>query len=295
MIIVITGPTAVGKTKLSLEIAKKYKAEIINCDSVQIYKELNIGSAKITKEEMGGITHHLIDYKSVYDNYTVYDYQKDARNIIDNLCKQNKNIVLVGGTGLYIKASLYDYRFSKEEEVNNFEDMSTSSLYEYLLSLNKDISIDKNNRRRLIRAINYYNNTNSSINDNNMGDNLLYDAIFIGLTTDRDVLYNKINDRVDKMMEEGLLEEARGLYDSNVNTKAVNSIGYKELYEYFKGLTTLDCAVDKIKRNSRRYAKRQYTFFNNKMDIKWFRTNFDDFGKTVGEVCDYIDMVRSKI
>ena len=130
MIIVITGPTAVGKTKLSLEIAKKYKAEIINCDSVQIYKELNIGSAKITKEEMGGITHHLIDYKSVYDNYTVYDYQKDARNIIDNLCKQNKNIVLVGGTGLYIKASLYDYRFSKEEEVNNFEDMSTSSLYE---------------------------------------------------------------------------------------------------------------------------------------------------------------------
>ena len=295
MIIVITGPTAVGKTKLSLEIAKKYKAEIINCDSVQIYKELNIGSAKITKEEMGGITHHLIDYKSVYDNYTVYDYQKDARNIIDNLCKQNKNIVLVGGTGLYIKASLYDYRFSKEEEVNNFEDMSTSSLYEYLLSLNKDISIDKNNRRRLIRAINYYNNTNSSINDNNMGDNLLYDAIFIGLTTDRDVLYNKINDRVDKMMEEGLLEETRGLYDSNVNTKAVNSIGYKELYEYFEGLTTLDCAVDKIKRNSRRYAKRQYTFFNNKMDIKWFRTNFDDFGKTVGEVCDYIDMVRSKI
>lgn len=288
-IIVITGPTGVGKTKMSIEIAKKLNGEIINADSMQVYKELNIGTAKIKEEEKENIPHHLFDIKEVDEEYNVFDYQKDARNKIKEIQSRGNTPIIVGGTGLYIKACLYDYHFSKEQENNKYEDLSTEELYNKLLELDADIEIDKNNRRRLIRAINYYQENNESINTNNSGNKLLYDALFIGLTTDRERLYNRINKRVDIMVKDGLIEEVKNLYDRNIYTKPIiNGIGYKELYSYFNKEMTLEDSLNKIKTNSRRYAKRQYTFFNNQMNIKWFDVDFDNFDNTINEVYNYI-------
>ena len=286
MIIVITGPTAVGKTKLSIELAKKYNAEIINCDSVQIYKKMDVASAKVTEEEKEGIVHHLLDIKNYDENYTVYDYQIDARGMIDKLLKENKNIIMVGGTGLYIKAALYDYRFNKEENENKYENLTNEELYQRILKLNKDSKVDKNNNRRLIRElINLENNS-----ENNLGENLLYkNVFFIGLTTDRKTLYDRINKRVDVMVENGLLEEAKYFYNLDKNAKSLKTvIGYKELFKYFDKEITYEEALDLIKKNSRHYAKRQYTWFNNKMNIKWFDVDFNNFDNTINEVEKYI-------
>ena len=287
MIIVITGPTAVGKTKLSIELAKKYNAEIINSDSVQIYKKMDIASAKATKEEQEGIPHHLLDIKDYDEIYTVYDYQKDARSKIDKLIKQNKNIIMVGGTGLYIKAALYDYRFNEEENNNKYINLSNEKLYERIIKLNNNSKVDKNNNRRLIREL--INLENKS--ENNYGDNLLYnDVYFIGLTTDRKILYKRINDRVDVMVQNGLMEEAKYFYSLNKNAKSLKTvIGYKELFKYFDNEITKEEALDLIKKNSRHYAKRQYTWFNNKMNIKWFDVDFDNFDNTIKKVEEYIE------
>jgi tRNA dimethylallyltransferase len=289
-IIVILGPTGVGKTKLSIELAKKFNGEIINADSMQIYKGLNIGTAKIKEEEKENITHHLFDIKDVTDEYSVYEYQMDAREVIDEIQNKNKTVIIVGGTGLYIKSALYDYKFENDSIKSNYENLTTEELYKKLISYDKDIKIDKNNRRRLIRAINYYLNNNESINSNNNGDKLLYDVIFIGLTIDRENLYNIINNRVDKMISGGLIEEVKCFYDKKICSKAlINGIGYKELYKYFNNEITLEDAINLIKTNSRRYAKRQYTFFNNKFkDIKWFDVNFNNFNKTINDVSEYI-------
>ena len=182
-IIVITGPTAVGKTKLSIELAKKYDGEIINADAVQVYKGLDIGSAKVTEEEKEGIPHHLLDFKEVTEEYTIYHYQKDCREKIKDIQSRNKTPILVGGTGLYIKVALYDYKLSEEKSTNTYDNLTNEELYEELKKLDKDIIIDKDNRRRLIRAINYYKENNESINKNKT-NKLLYNVIFIGLTTD---------------------------------------------------------------------------------------------------------------
>ena len=216
-VIVITGPTAVGKTKLSIEIAKKYNGEIINADAVQVYKGLDIGSAKVTEEEKENIPHHLFDIKEVDEEYTIYHYQQDARRVIEDIQKRGKTPILVGGTGLYIKSALYDYKLSEEKESEMYEDLTTEELYNNLLKVDKDIIIDKNNRRRLIRALNYYKENNESIN-NNKTNKLLYNTIFIGLTTDRKELYNRINKRVDTMMKNGLLEEVKSFYDKGIKT-----------------------------------------------------------------------------
>lgn len=289
MIIVITGPTAVGKTKLSIELAKKYNGEIINADAVQVYKGLDIGSAKIRKEEMEDIPHHLFDIKDVDEEYTIYHYQQDCRKLISDIEKRGKTPILVGGTGLYIKAALYDYKLSLEKEKNTYDDLSTEELYNELIKLDKDIIIDKNNKRRLIRALNYYKENNKSINENKT-DKLLYKTIFIGLTTDRDVLYSKINDRVDIMIKEGLLDEVKSFYEKGIRTKPLlSAIGYKELYEYFDGKVSLEVAIDNIKKNSRHYAKRQYTFFNHQLPVVWFNTDYNNFNNTIEKVSSYID------
>ena len=292
MIIVITGPTGVGKTKLSIELAKKYNAEIINGDSVQIYKGLDIGSAKVTEEEKENIPHHLFDIREVDQEYSIYDYQKDVRRLIDEITKRNKNIIIVGGTGLYIKSALYDYTLNDSiKNDNQYEDKSTEKLYQELLSLDKDIIIDKHNRRRVVRALNYYKQNGKSISENKSGNNLLYDAIFIGLTmSDRELLYKRINDRVDKMIENGLIDEVKGFYDKKIFTKPLlSAIGYKELYQYFDNKITYEEAIELIKRNSRRYAKRQYTFFNHQFDITWFNVNIDNFDETINNVTKYIE------
>jgi tRNA dimethylallyltransferase len=287
-VIVITGPTAVGKTKLSIELAKKLNGEIINADAMQVYKGLNIGTAKVTEKEKENIPHHLFDIKEVEEEYSIYNYQKDCRKVIDDILRRNKTPILVGGTGLYIKAALYDYKLSEEKANNTYDNLKTEEIYKELLKLDKDINIDKNNRRRLIRALNYYKENNTSIS-NNKTNKLLYDTIFIGLTTDREILYKKINQRVDNMIENGLLEEVKYYYDKNIKTKPlINGIGYKELYNYFDGLCSKEEAVEKIKQNSRHYAKRQYTFLNHQLNVVWFETDYNNFNNTIEKVSSYI-------
>lgn len=291
MIIVITGPTGVGKTKLSIELAKKYNAEIINADSVQIYKGLDIGSAKVTEAEKENIPHHLFDIKEVDEEYSIYNYQKDCRNKIEEIKNKGKNIILVGGTGLYIKSALYDYTLNEFNCNEEYKDKTTEELYQELIKLDKNIDIDKHNRRRVVRALNYYKETGKSIKENNQGDKLLYDAIFIGLTMEsREKLYNRINNRVDKMIEMGLIDEVKSFYDRGIKTRALQTaIGYKELYQYLDGTITKEETIELIKRNSRRYAKRQYTFFNHQFDMKWFNVDINNFDKTINEVEKYIN------
>jgi len=287
-IIVITGPTGVGKTKLSISLAKKYNAEIINADSVQVYKYLNIGSAKVTEEEKEGIPHHLLDFKNLNEEYSVYDYQKDCREKIKEIINNGKNVIIVGGTGLYIKAALYNYEFNKKE--NNYEmydGYTNDELYEMLLEKDKDTKIHKNNRQRVIRFLNKKENTNTVSNE------LLYDVVFVGLTTERSILYEKINSRVDKMITDGLVEEVSSLYKQEPNSKILKSaIGYREIVEYLDGNSPLDDTIEKIKQDSRRYAKRQYTWFNNQMNIEWFNVNYDNFNETIDSVIKYIETVK---
>ena len=285
MIIVITGPTGVGKTKLSVELAKKVNGEIINADSMQVYKGLDIGTAKIKESEKEGIPHHLFDICDVDRNYTIYDYQKDCRKVISEIESRGKTPILVGGSGLYIKAALYDYEFIEEDFHSEFEDMSNE---EILNEIRKDHETDihVNNRKRLVRELNKIKNGTKNSNKKN---DKVYDFILIGLTTDRDNLYKIIDNRVDIMIKEGLLREVKELYDSNIRTKAImTGIGYKELYKYFDGDLTLDESLDLIKKNSRNFAKRQYTFYNHQMDVKWFNVNFKDFNKTVDEVYEFV-------
>ena len=286
-IIVIVGPTGVGKTKLSIELAKRLGAEIINGDSVSIYKNLNIGSAKPTVTEREGIVHHLIDIREVDEEYSVYDYQKDARELIDSLSKQNKRIIIVGGTGLYIKAALYDYNFSKEEVKNNYDVLSIDELISKIKNYNYEIKKDDlNNRRRLVRLLNKLEN--NEVIDNNK-DKLLYNIKVIGLTTDREVLYNRINKRVDLMIQNGLVEEVTYLKDKYKCSRILNSaIGYKEFFDYLYNNKSLEEVIGEIKRNSRRFAKRQYTFFKHQFNTTWFDVDFNNFNNTIYEVYDYI-------
>ena len=285
-IIVITGPTGVGKTRLSVEIAKKINAEIINADSMQVYKDLNIGTAKIKEDEKQNIPHHLFDIVEPNEMYTVYDYQRDGRRKIEQILNKNKRVIIVGGTGLYIKALLYDYEFKKKNKIYDFSNLTN----EEILNKIKEYDIDNlphiNNRKRLERTLTKLLNNNLI---STSGNNKLYDFELLGLTTSRDNLYKIINSRVDKMIEDGLLEEVKQQYDNKIYSKAINTgIGYKELYKYLDKEVSLDNAIELIKRNSRRYAKRQYTFFNNQMNVKWFNTNYNNFNQTIDEVYNYL-------
>lgn len=286
MIIVVCGPTAVGKTKMSVELAKIYNGEIINADSTQVYKGMDIGTAKVTKSEMNGVKHHLLDIKDVTEMYTVYDYQKDARDKIKEI-KANGHIpILVGGTGLYIKAALYNYDFTNIENLDYIDELDNEELIEKLSEEDKSV-IDINNRRRLISSVKSDLSSEVQIKDK---DNLLYDDVyFIGLTTDRELLYKRIDERFDNMLIP-LVDEVKCFYKQGINSKALNTaIGYKELYEFFDDKKTFVEVVDECKQNSRNYAKRQYTWFNNQMDIKWFDVDFDNFQNTIDEVVNYIE------
>ena len=282
MIIVVVGPTGVGKTKMSVELAKKYNAIIVNGDSMQVYKGLDIGTAKVTEEEKCGIDHFLFDIVDVEDMYTVFDYQRDLRKLIG--LYKDRNIVIVGGTGLYIKAGLFNYEFEEESDNSNtYDEYSNEELLEMVKKLDSETLIHVNNRKRLIRSL----NKKIEGNDKNT---LLYDAKFIGLTTDRETLYDRINKRVDIMVDNGLINEVKSFYDKNIRSKAImTGIGYKELYEYFDGNISLEEALELIKQRSRKYAKRQYTWFNNQMDVKWLDVDFECFDNTVNDAIQYID------
>lgn len=282
MIICVVGPTGVGKTKLSVELAKKYNAIIINCDAMQVYKGLDIGTAKVREDEKENVPHYLFDIKEVDEDYTVFDYQKDARKLLEE--HKDKNIIFVGGTGLYLKAALYDYRFAIETSPKqDYSSYTNEELYQMIKEKDINVTIHPNNRVRMERFLN-----KQEVEE--VEPVKLYDHYLIGLTTDRELLYDRINKRVDIMVKDGLLEEAKHFYDKDIKTKPLmGGIGYKELYDYFDNKVSLEEALDKIKQNSRRYAKRQYTFFNNQLDVKWFNTDFSNFQNTIDNVVDYID------
>lgn len=286
-IIVIVGPTGVGKTKLSIELAKKIDAEIINGDSVAIYKRLDIGSAKVTEDEQKEVAHHLIDVCEVEDEYSVYNYQKDVRSLIDKINDKGKRVIIVGGTGLYIKAVLYDYSFNEENITIDFSSYSSEQLIDKIKEYGVLDIPHINNRKRLERLLSRCINGSSNLNNK---DKLLYPVKVIGLTTDREVLYDRINKRVDLMTSNGLLDEVNSLKDKYARSRILNTaIGYKEFYNYLFNNESLDNVIDSIKQNSRRYAKRQYTFFKHQFDVCWFDVNFDDFSITIDEVYNYIN------
>lgn len=287
MIICIVGPTAVGKTKLSVELAKIYNGEIINADSTQVYKGMDIGTAKVTKEEKEGVPHHLFDIKDVTEDYSVFDYQKDAREKISEIKNKGKIPIIVGGSGYYIKALLYDYEFSNEEVKKDYSYLSDEEIYEKIMTYDVCVPIEKNNRKRNVRLLEKLENGSFSIQDFKA---LYDDVLFIGLTTDRDNLYERINKRFDSMLID-LIDEVKPFYLKGIKTKAImNGIGYKELYPFFDHEKTLKECVNDIKKNTRNYAKRQYTWFMNQMNVTWFTTNYDDFKETILEIVTFIDI-----
>lgn len=288
-IIVIVGPTGVGKTKLSIELAKKMNASIVNADAVSIYKDANIGSAKITKDEMDGIPHYMIDVATLDKYYTVKDYQRDARIILDKLISEDKNVIVVGGSGLFTKALLYDYKFNDEEAtINDYSNLTNEELKQKVNEIYKDNNIHINNRKRLERFLNYYDNTGNIIKNTLDKDKRVYSFTIIGLTTTRELLYDNINKRVDEMIEKGLINEVNRLKNFK---KTKDIIGYKEIIKYLNSEITLEEAIDEIKKNTRKYAKRQYTWFKNQMDdINWFETNYDNFDKVVKKIEDFLSL-----
>ena len=284
-VIAIIGPTGVGKTRLSIELAKNFNTEIISGDSIQVYRQLTIGSAKVTEEEKDGIPHHLINILDITDNYSVYDFQKQGRKIIDDLSSVGKIPIICGGTGLYIKSLLYDYEFKEEKEfdLSVYDKYTNEELYERLKQVDPKSceKIHVNNRRRVIRCLSIYDN--SSIRKSDIIDSqqhkLLYDVFLIGLTCDRNIVYDRINKRVDIMMENGLLSEIESLlnYENLFSLQGLRGIGYKEFEPYFKGELSLEACVEDVKKHSRQFAKRQYTWFNNQMDVRWYNIQEENY------------------
>lgn len=278
MIIAIVGPTGIGKSKLALKIAKEVNGEIVNCDAFQIYKEMDIGTAKPSLEERNQVPHHLFDYVEPTTSFSVFDYQVTLRNKIEELQKRNVPIILVGGTGLYLKASLYDFSLNEEKEkisLSKYDSYTNEELHKELerLDFEESKKIHMNNRKRVLRAIEICltHNEKKSEMIAKQEHKLLYDVTFIGLTKNRDELYEEINKRVDIMFEMGLMKEVEYLlskYDDNL--RSFQAIGYKEIIEGKKNNLSEEEIKELIKRNSRRYAKRQYTYFENQLDVNWF-------------------------
>ncbi|MDZ5711810.1 tRNA (adenosine(37)-N6)-dimethylallyltransferase MiaA [Jeotgalibacillus haloalkalitolerans] len=296
-VIVIAGPTAVGKTELSIQLSKAINGEVINGDAMQVYKGLDIGTAKIRPEEMQGVPHHLFDIKEPDQSFSAAEYQRTVRNKISEVHKRGAVPVLTGGTGLYIQSVLYDYNFSdkgKNEEVRaKLEEahLQGVDLHTQLRGLDpvSASEIHPNNIRRVIRALEIIETTGMTPAElkATQKPEAVYDHECIGLDMDRDLLYDRINMRVDKMIEEGLVEEVRKLYQDGIrDVTSVQAIGYKELYAYFDGKVTYEEAIDRIKQNSRRYAKRQLTWFRNKMSFKWFNMT-ENREKKIKEIIEY--------
>lgn len=272
-IIAIVGPTAVGKTNLAIKIAKYLNTDVISGDSVQVYRHLDIGSGKIKESEKEGVVHHLIDIINPNEDYTVSDFQKDARLLIDEMTEKGKIPLFSGGTGLYLKAAFYDYDFSSVKRDNRFLEWTNEELQSKLKSLNDPELPDINNRKRLERHLELLTSTPLTKPGKDIP---LYDVLLIGLTMNREHLYQKIDERVDQMMRDGLVLEAKDLYDQGIKSKSVTSIGYRELYSYLNYEISLDTAVSLIKQHTRNFAKRQYTWFKNQMHPKWIDVEVED-------------------
>ncbi len=296
---VIIGPTAVGKTKLSIDLAKALNGEIISGDSMQIYRTMDIGTAKVTKEEMDGILHYMVDIKDPEDSFSVAEFQERVRKHIREITERGKLPIIVGGTGLYIQSVLFDYQFTDDAGDaiyrEQMEKLALERGVEYVHKKLQEVDpesaerIHANNVRRVIRALEIFHTTGEKMSDQleKQENELLYDVSLIGLTMDREMLYDRINLRVDIMMDQGLLEEVEGLYNRGIrDCQSIQAIGYKEIYDYFEDRVSLEEAVSQLKTNSRRYAKRQLTWFRNKMDVTWFDVTG---GEKTSEILRYIE------
>ena len=282
MIIVVTGPTGVGKTKMSIELAKRYDAEIINGDAFQCYKELNIGVAKPDPKYMNEVKHHLYSFVDVTHNYSIAEYQNNLRKTIDEVLSKGKNAIIVGGSGLYIRSALYDYAFKENEAVDmsKYEAMDNRTLHDELRKIDP-IEADKihmNNRKRVLRAIEIYLSSGESKSEQILAQQhkCLYDAKFFVREMDRDELYSRINKRVDLMIKEGLVEEVKNLYEKyGSSPRALQAIGYKETIGYFEGKYDLENMIELIKKNTRNYAKRQLTFIRHQFPVSYYKDSED--------------------
>jgi len=275
-VLVIIGPTASGKTSFGIKCAQSFDGEIISGDSIQIYKGLNIGSAKATLDELSQAKHHLVDIKEPNDNYSVKEFQELSRSLISEISSKDKLPIIVGGTGLYIKACLYDYEFFDEAEPDDqFQNLTNEDIYNELL-IKDPKALEKihiNNRKRLVRALNIVNKHElgiSTIKDR-QEHKMLYDAKIIGLDLAREELYKRIDTRIDDMISSGLIDEIKTLLKKGVTfeNQSMQGIGYKEFKDYFNGKMSLEECIEKVKINTKHFAKRQYTFFNNQLPVEW--------------------------
>ena len=288
-VLVVVGPTAVGKTKISISLAKHYGIDIISGDSVAIYKRLDIGSAKPTKEEMDGVCHHFIDIKDPKESYSACDFQREARKILD----QNDFTLICGGTGLYIQSALFNYEFNASardlDYGNKYENLSNQELYDLLLKKDPNIHREKlhpNNRKRVLRALEVKEELDLSIHSFNHKNEALYDYFIVYLSLDREMLYERINKRVDKMASDGLIDEVKDLYDDGIYPHA---IGYQELVPYFDHDITLESAIEEIKKNTRHLAKRQETWFHHQMDSHFYKVDLENIENTINQIIKDVD------
>jgi len=292
-IICIVGPTGVGKTKLSIEIAKVFHGEIISADSMQFYRGLDIGTAKIKPFEMDGIKHHLIDILDPSESFSVSNYQQIVREKISELSQKNTIPILVGGSGLFLQAVIYQYDFDGKKRTDftpiQYLDYSNQELYATLVNTNPELAktIHPNNRRRLLRSLEIAEDVTQKTFDK--GKDLYYPSmILIGLEMERQALYERINQRVDIMIRDGLVDEVRQFYNQKITGQSVMAIGYKELYAYFDGKISLEEAIETIKKQTRRYAKRQMTWFKNKMNATWYVVQPHLLDKTITQIIEDI-------
>ena len=298
-LISILGPTAIGKTKLAIELAEKYSTEIISADSRQFYNELNIGAAKPSQKDLNKVKHHLINNKSVIDNYSIGEFERDA---IENITKIHEKIdiaILVGGSGLYLDVINYglDQVPKSDENIRNIlnnefklkglDHIQNELKKKDLISFN---NIDLNNHRRIIRALEVTISSGKPYSSFLMKKNVKrnFKTIEIGLKDDRELIYNRINTRVDKMIEDGLVNEVNGLVQHK-ELNSLNTIGYKEVFKYLDGKSDLDNTINEIKKNTRRFAKRQMTWFNSNNNIIWFKVNYkiEDIVKCIDDLISY--------
>ena len=273
-LLILVGPTAIGKTALSIKIAKEFNAEIISGDSMQVYKGMNIGTGKITTEEMDGVPHHLIDILNPDETFSVSDFQNQVKALVKDIESRNKRVLIAGGTGHYIKALIDGYQFNDEDQedierlTHEFEKYSQEELYSKLLKIQPDTDIHPNNKKRIIRQL--IKEKLDITEKKAYTQKKEYDTFLIGLSAERSVIYDRINQRVADMFEAGLLEEVRALQKEGLSKTAAQAIGYKEFLPYFKGEAVLTDVMERIQAHSRQYAKRQLTFFRNQLDVHWY-------------------------